>query len=250
MTSSHRAVIVTGGGSGIGRATARAFAEQGDSILIVGRTRSALEDTATGYDTIYPLAVDITDPDAPTVIAEAAHRQLGRVDVLVNNAAAGGFGALGQLDRGLVEVLTATNLVAPILVTQAVLDALEAASGIIVNVGSAGALGLRSWPGNAVYGASKAGLDLLTRSWAVELGPRGIRVVGVAPGVINTEAGKRAGMSQQDYAQFVDGMRAQVPIGRIGEPAEIAWWIVQLTSPEAGYASGAVFALDGALSVT
>lgn len=250
MTSSHRAVIVTGGGSGIGRATARAFAEQGDSVLVVGRTRSALKDTATGYDTIYPLAVDITDPDAPSVIAKAAHRELGRVDVLVNNAAAGGFGMLGQLDRGLVEAQVATNLVAPILVTQAVLDALEAAWGVIVNVGSAGALGLRSWPGNAVYGATKAGLDLLTRSWAVELGPRGVRVVGVAPGVINTGAGVRAGMSQQDYTQFLDGMRTQVPIGRIGEPAEIAWWIVQLTSPKAAYANGAVFALDGALSVT
>jgi NAD(P)-dependent dehydrogenase (short-subunit alcohol dehydrogenase family) len=250
MTSSHRAVIVTGGGSGIGRATARAFAEQGDSVLVLGRSRSALKGTATGYDRIHSFAVDITEPDAPSVIAETAHRELGRVDVLVNNAAMGGFGALGQLDRELVEAQVATNLVAPILVTQAVLGALEAASGVIVNVGSAGALGLRSWSGNAVYGATKAALDLLTRSWAVELGPRGIRVVGVAPGVINTGAGVRAGMSQQDYTQFLGGMRAQVPVGRIGEPAEIAWWIIQLASPEAAYASGAVFALDGALSVT
>ena len=249
MTSS-RAVIVTGGGSGIGRATARAFAEQGDRVLVVGRTRSALTGTATGYDAIYPLVVDITDPGAPQAIAEAAHQQLGGVDILVNNAATGYFGALGQLDRALVEAQVATNLVAPILVTQALVEALGASSGIVVNVSSAGALGLRSWPGNAVYGATKVGLDLLTRSWAVELGPRGIRVVGVAPGVINSGVGVRTGMSQQDYEQFLDRMRAQVPVGRLGEPAEVAWWILQLASPAASYAHGAVFALDGALSVT
>jgi C-7 ketoreductase len=249
MTGS-RAVIVTGGGSGIGRATARAFAEHGDRVLVVGRTRSALIGTATGYDAIYPLVVDITDSGAPQAIAESARQQLGGVDILVNNAATGSFGALGQLNRALVEAQVATNLVAPILVTQAMVEALEATSGVIVNVSSAGALGLRSWPGNAVYGATKVGLDLLTRSWAVELGPRGIRVVGVAPGVINSGVGVRTGMSPQDYAHFLDRMRAEVPLGRVGEPAEVAWWILQLASPAASYAHGAVFALDGALSVT
>ncbi|MDA0632765.1 SDR family oxidoreductase [Nonomuraea sp. MCN248] len=245
-----RIVIVTGGGSGIGRATAHAFARQGCGVLIVGRDAGALKETAAGHDGIHPLEADLTADGGPESVAEAAGRRFGRVDVLVNNAGAGAFGALGTLDRARIETQTATNLIAPILLTQAVLEPLAAAEGVVVNVSSAGALGLRSWPGNAVYGATKAGLDLLTRSWAVELGARGIRVVGIAPGVIDTDAGVRAGMPRADYTAFLDGMRSRVPVGRIGTPEEVAWWITQVTAPEAAYASGTVIAIDGALSVT
>ncbi|MEV4175930.1 SDR family oxidoreductase [Nonomuraea sp. NPDC049709] len=245
-----RTVIVTGGGSGIGRATAHAFAEQGCGVLIVGRDAGALKETAAPYDTVHPLEADLTADGAPESVAAAAMERFGRVDVLVNNAGIGIFGGLGSLGRAQVEAQVATNLVAPILLTQALLGPLTAARGVVVNIGSAGALGLRSWPDNAVYGATKAGLDLLTRSWAVELGPRGIRVVGVAPGVIDTAAGVRAGMPEAAYAAFLDGMRSRVPTGRIGTPEEVAWWITQLASPEAAYASGAVLAVDGALSVT
>ncbi|NUW34460.1 SDR family oxidoreductase [Nonomuraea sp. SMC257] len=245
-----RTAIVTGGGSGIGRATAHAYAERGWGVLVVGRDAGALKDTAAGHDGIQPFSADLTEHGVPEAVAEAARQRFGRVDVLVNNAGAGVFGPLGGLDRAQVEAQLAINLVAPVMLTQAVLDDLAATGGVVVNVSSAGSLGLRSWPHNAVYGATKAALDLLTRSWAVELGPRGIRVVGLAPGVIDTAAGVRAGMSEEDYAGFLEAMRGRVPVGRVGRPEEIAWWIVQITSPEAAYASGTVFAVDGALSVT
>ncbi|MEU7181094.1 MULTISPECIES: SDR family NAD(P)-dependent oxidoreductase [Streptomyces] len=250
MVNTQRSVIVTGGGSGIGRAVARSFAEQGDCVLVVGRTPAALAETVAGRPGMYTCAVDLTEPSAPEAVAKAAEEAMGRVDVLVNNAAVAGFGGLAELDRAQVEAQVATNLVAPVLLTQALLGSLQNASGLIVNVGSAGALGLRSWPGNALYGATKAGLDLLTRSWAVELGPRGIRVIGVAPGVIETGAGVRAGMTEEAYAGFLAAMAPQVPLRRVGQPEDIAWWIVQLADPQAGYASGAVLAVDGALSVT
>ncbi|MFG3496472.1 SDR family NAD(P)-dependent oxidoreductase [Streptomyces sp. NPDC047928] len=250
MDNTQRSVIVTGGGSGIGRATARAFAERGDNVLVVGRTPEALAETAHGYGTIATLAVDLTDPSAPDTVAKTAGERLGGVDVLVNNAAVAAFGELGRLDRARVEAQVATNLVAPLLLTQALLGALQDASGLVVNVGSAGALGRRAWPGNAVYGATKAALDLLTRTWAVELGPLGVRVVGVAPGVVDTGAGVRAGMSAPEYAGFLDAMGPRVPLRRVGRPDDIAWWIVRLAEPEAGYASGAVLAVDGGLSVT
>ncbi|MEV0143994.1 MULTISPECIES: SDR family oxidoreductase [unclassified Nonomuraea] len=242
--------IVTGGGSGIGRATAHAYAERGWGVLVVGRDAGALKETAAGHDRVQPFSADLTESGAPEAVAEAARQRFGRVDVLVNNAGAGVFGALGGLDRAQVEAQVAVNLVAPVMLTQAVLDDLAATGGVVVNVSSAGSLGLRSWPHNAVYGATKAGLDVLTRSWAVELGPRGIRVVGLAPGIVDTAAGVRAGMSEEDYAAFLEGMRGRIPAGRVGRPEEIAWWIVQITSPEAAYASGTVFAVDGALSVT
>ncbi|MFI6517015.1 SDR family NAD(P)-dependent oxidoreductase [Spirillospora sp. NPDC050679] len=244
------AVIITGGGSGIGRAAAHAFADRGARVLVVGRTEATLAETAEGRPGIRVLAADITKPDAPDTIVETALSEFGRVDVLVNNAAAGGFGSLADIDRAMVETQFETNLLAPLFLTQRALGALEETGGTVVNISTAGALGLRSWPGNGVYGAAKAALDFLTRTWAVELAPRGVRVVGIAPGVIDTGVGVRAGMSPEAYRGFLEQMGARVPLGRVGAPEEIAWWIVLLAQPEAGYASGTVVAVDGALSVT
>ncbi|GAA2248279.1 ketoreductase [Streptomyces ruber] len=244
-------MIVTGGGSGIGRAVARAFADRGDRVLVVGRTPGPLAETVHGHTTAHALTMDITDPSAPDAIAREVQERLGGVvDVLVNNAATAAFGNLGELDPAALQAQVATNLVAPVLLTRALLGPLESASGLVVNIGSAGALGRRAWPGNAVYGATKAGLDLLTRSWAVELGPRGIRVVGIAPGVIETGTGTRSGMSQDAYDGFLETMARRVPLGRVGRPEDIAWWVVRLADPGASYASGAVLAVDGGLSVT
>ncbi|MEU5283459.1 SDR family NAD(P)-dependent oxidoreductase [Streptomyces sp. CA-278952] len=251
MKNTQRSVIVTGGGSGIGRAVARAFADRGDRVLVVGRTPGTLAETVDGYKEAHALAVDITDRAGLTAVAdEVRERWGGAVDVLVNNAATAAFGTLGELTREAVEAQVATNLVAPALLTQAVLGPLETAGGVVVNIGSAGALGLRAWPGNSVYGATKAGLDLFTRSWAVELGPRGIRVVGVAPGVIDTGTGVRAGMSQEAYDGFLEAMGQRTPLGRTGASEEIARWVVQLADPEASFITGTTVAVDGGLSLT
>jgi C-7 ketoreductase len=97
----------------------------------------------------------------------------------------------------------------------------------------------------------KVALDSLTRTWAVELGPKGIRVVSVAPGLVDTGGAVRAGMMPEPvYQDFLNGMRSKVPAGRIGDPEDIAWWIVRITQPGAGYATGAVLAVDGGLSLT
>lgn len=248
--SVSRAVIVTGGGTGIGRATARAFTAQGAGVLIVGRTESTLIETAKDDSRFRVLVLDITEPDAPELIVETALREFGRIDVLVNNAAVLGYRPLAHIDRELADTQFSTNLLAPIFITQRALDPLEASGGTVVNLSTAGSLGLRSWPNNSVYGAAKVALDFLTRTWAVELAPRGIRVVGIAPGVIDTSSGPRMGMSDEQYDGFLQQMSAQAPAGRVGGPDEIAWWITQLTRPEASYATGIVVPVDGALSLT
>ncbi|KQX56389.1 ketoreductase [Streptomyces sp. Root66D1] len=242
-------MVVTGGGTGIGRATARAFAAHGDRVLVVGRTKATLDATAEDHPGIQGLVADVTEPDAPERIVEAALAALGRIDVLVNNAAAMGYRPLAALDRAEAERQLHTNLLAPVLLTRAALDPLAETSGTVVNIGSAGALGLRSWPDNGLYGAAKAGLDFLTRTWAVELAPRGIRVVGVAPGVTDVGAGPGQDGAGA-YEAFLKGISARTPSGRVGRPEEMAWWIVQLTRPEAAYANGSVLAVDGGLSLT
>ncbi|MFI1169806.1 SDR family NAD(P)-dependent oxidoreductase [Streptomyces sp. NPDC020801] len=245
-----RAVIVTGGGTGIGRATAWAFAEQGADVLVTGRTSSSLAGTAKGHAAIRTLTADLADPDAPRLIVEAALREFGRIDVLVNNAAVARYAGLADTTDAMALEQVRTNLLAPLGLTRCALEALEAAGGTVVNVSTAGARGSRAWPDNGVYGASKAALDFLTRTWAVELAPRGIRVAGIAPGVVDTGTGVRMGMAPEHYRAFLGEMSTRTPAGRVGTADEIAWWITELADSRARYATGVVLPVDGGLSLT
>ncbi|MFH9138846.1 SDR family NAD(P)-dependent oxidoreductase [Streptomyces sp. NPDC017524] len=246
-----RSTVVTGGGSGIGRATARAFADRGADVLVVGRTAADLAGTAKGYDTIRTLALDLTEADAPQKVVDTALRELGGIDVLVNNAAVLGHRALADVDPQQVTAQLGTNLAVPVLLVRSALEALSAdGGGTVVNVSSSGARGSRAWAGNSVYGAAKAALDFLTRTWAVELAPRGIRVVGVAPGLVDSGFAQRAGMPPEQYDSMLRHVGSLTPQGRVGTPEEIAWWITRLTLPEAHYLTGAVLPVDGGLSLT
>jgi C-7 ketoreductase len=247
--TSPRAVVVTGGGTGIGRAIARMFAGNADHVLVVGRTEQTLAETAEGYPGIVPLAADITGPDQTAYIVDTAVREFGRIDVLVNNASTATPAPLERIERSAALAEIEVNLLAPILLTREAIPALAKTRGTVVNISSAGSLGRRAWPNFSVYGATKVGLDFLTRTWAAELAPRGIRVVGIAPGVVETGMGVRSGATPEEYTRFLEWMKTVTPLGRVGVPAEIAWWVRQLTAPEAGFATGTVLAIDGGASI-
>ncbi|GAA2287343.1 ketoreductase [Streptomyces ruber] len=238
-----RTVTVTGAGTGIGRATARAFAAEGAQVLAVGRRAEPLHETAAGHDRITPLTADITAEGQPERIVQAALELHGRLDVLVNNAGIVHSGALGTLGPEMIAPQIATNLIAPILLTQAALPSLEASGGVIVNVSTS--VGQRAWPGSSVYAATKTALELLTRSWAVELAPRGVRVVAVAPGAIDTPIGEHQGLTPERMAAVREWQLAHTPLGRIGRPEEVAWAITQLAAPAASFVTGVVLPVDG-----
>ncbi|MEU2511538.1 SDR family NAD(P)-dependent oxidoreductase [Streptomyces syringium] len=242
-SQSSRVVAVTGAGTGIGRATARAFAAEGARVVAIGRRAEPLRETAAGNARITPLAADITAECGPERIVQDVLETHGRLDVLVNNAGIVRGGALGTLTPETITAQLATNLIAPVLLTQAALPLLETAGGVVVNVSTS--VGQRAWPGNSLYAATKTALELLTRSWAVELAPRGIRVAAVAPGAIDTPIGEHQGLTPEAMAAVRDWQLAHTPLGRIGRSEEVAWAITQLASPAASFVTGVVLPVDG-----
>ncbi|RDI49056.1 SDR family NAD(P)-dependent oxidoreductase [Nocardia mexicana] len=237
-----RAVVVTGAGTGIGRAAARRFAAAGADVLAVGRTAQTLRETAAD-STIRVQNADVATVEGRSAVVAAALREFGRIDVLVNNAGITRPAPLGEIDPLVAQQQFDTNLSGPLFLTQAALPHIGS-GGVIVNVTSNSPH--RGWPGASVYGATKVALDFLTKTWALELAERGIRVVSVAPGITRTPILDNAGLTPEQLEsaeQFV----GRVPLSRIADPDEIAWWMVAVTHPEAGYLTGQVIRVDGGL---
>jgi NAD(P)-dependent dehydrogenase (short-subunit alcohol dehydrogenase family) len=248
-TLENKVVIVTGGSSGIGRAAALGFAGQGAKVVITGRRSAPLEQTATAHPNIVGLLADAAEPDdVPLTIAKAIDGW-GRLDVLVNNAGAGALLPLGDATAERIAKILAVNVVGPSLLTAAALPHLAASKGVVINVSST--FGHKAASDLSHYAASKAALEHLTRCWALELAPRGVRVNAVAAGP--TESGALTGMmglSPEAAAVIEEAERGQIPLKRRGNPDEVARWIVHLAGPASEWVTGQVIAVDGGLGLT
>jgi 3-oxoacyl-[acyl-carrier protein] reductase len=242
---SGKVALVTGGSRGIGAAVARRFAAAGSQVAIGYQARSdaalslAAEIAATGGQCL-AVQGDITDADAAQRIAAETVARFGRIDVLVNCAGVAPYRALGAMDAAYVRAILDANVLGTVLVTQAVLPHLTAPGGRIVNLSSA--LAFRPIPTSSIYSASKAAIVTLTHAWSKELGPKGITVNAIAPGVIETE------MTSAIVVERGAGIVASTPLGRIGQPDDIAGIALFLSSSEAGWITGRTIIADGGVT--
>lgn len=235
--------IVTGGSSGIGRATALALAARGASVLVTGRNPQRLEALGS-HERLETLAADSAEPDTAERVVHRALERWGRIDLVVNNAGAGHPMPLNAYDGAAITQMSNVNILAPSLLVRAAQPALRESQGAIVNISTAVTQGAA--PLLAHYAATKAALEHLTRSWAIELAPDQIRVNGIAPGPV--ESGALTGMMglPPEVARQVETQEAaQIPLGRRGTPDDIVPWILHLGGPTNRWTTGQVLTIDG-----
>lgn len=247
--------LVTGASSGIGRACALALSAQGVTIAAVARDADRLADlvaeaASQGGGPIHPVPFDLVGGTPIEALVASVRSTVGVPGLLVN--AAGGIvsGPVDSVDLDAWDTLMNLNVRSVYALSRAMLPSLrEAGAGAsIVNISSVA--GLRPFPNLSAYCVSKAAVDQLTRSMAIELAPQGIRVNAVNPGVVVTELHRRGGMSDDAYAAFLQRGVDTHPLGRVGTPEEVAALVVTLASSQSGWITGETIAIDGGRHLT
>jgi NAD(P)-dependent dehydrogenase (short-subunit alcohol dehydrogenase family) len=237
MSVQGKTVLVTGGTSGIGEATARAYANAGANVVITGRDQERGEQIASELNEQGGRARFIRADLQRLDDVEQLAAQVNGVDVLVNNAGAFPFGATHEVEGDVFDTTFALNVKAPFFLTGALAPRMAAnGGGAVVNITTmVASFGMA---GMALYGSTKAALTLLTKAWAAEYGPQGVRVNAVAPGPTRTPGAEAMG-------DGLDQIASTLPLHRPASADEIAAAALFLGSDEASYVNGAVLAVDG-----
>ncbi len=247
-----KVALITGASSGIGKATAIRFAQEQAKLMLVARNADALKavaETAKQFGTTAEIcAADLTDEKQIQHCVNVAIETFGGIDILINSAGIIGSGSIETTNLSDWDYMMNINLRSIFLLTQLALPSLIQREGNIVNVSSV--TGLRAFPNVLAYCVSKAGLDQFTRCVALELAAKGVRVNAVNPGVTYTNLHRNSGMDEQSYQAFLEHSKSTHPLGRVGQPEEIADLILFLASPRASWITGATYAIDGGRSQT
>lgn len=242
----QKTVLVTGGGSGMGRAIARAFLENHAAVAVVGRRLNALQETLASYPKERTLAIakDIAEPQAAAEIVAEVLERFGRLDVVVSNAGVFAGGNLTELDQKRWEQLRSVNIDALFYLAKAAFPALQKAGGTLIATSSVSGLG-GDWK-QAAYNATKHAVSGFVRSLALDWGGKGVRVNAVAPAFTVTDMTADVAGSPEKLAPFLN----RIPLGRPGYPEDIAPAVLFLASPDAAYITGVVLPVDGGTSAS
>ena len=247
-----KVALVTGATSGIGRAAALRFAAEGAQVAIVARRAAELAEVAqaivAGGGQARAIAADITrDTEIERVVRETVG-SFGGIDVLVNAAGILTSGSIETTQLQDWDYMMNLNARAPFYLIQCALPYLIERRGAVVNVSSV--TGIRAFPGILAYCASKAAVDQLTHCVALEVASKGVRVNAVNPGVVVTNLHRAGGMAEEAYSRFLEHSKTTHPLGRVGQPEEVAELIYFLASPRAGWITGISCSIDGGRSQT
>ena len=238
---SDKVAVVTGATSGIGRATVAKFENEGARVAAIGRNDAAL--AAVRSHRVATYKADLSSEAEVQTAAGKILDDLGSIDILVNAAGIIATGSVEDTTLADYDAMMSINVRSILQLTQLFLPSIIERKGNIVNVSSV--TGLRAFPNVLAYCVSKAALDQLTRCAALELAPKGVRVNAVNPGVVRTNLHRRSGMDDATYDAFAERGKVTHPIGRIGEPDEIAELIIYLASDKAGWITGVTYSIDG-----
>ena len=240
-----RVAVVTGGGRGIGKAIARRLAEAGAGVVIASRKLENLQATAAEFASlpgkVVPVQCHVGRLDQLENLVRETESRLGPIDVLVNNSATNiGQGRALDVTDDMLDKMVEVNVKSALrLVRLTVPGMIARKRGSVINIASIA--GLRPQPGGLLYSFTKAGLIMLTRGWAHEFGPHGVRVNAIAPGLIQTDFSEFFWKDER-YRAHVESTQ---PIRRIGQPDEIGHAALYLASDESSFVTGQVFVIDG-----
>jgi NAD(P)-dependent dehydrogenase (short-subunit alcohol dehydrogenase family) len=244
-----KVAIVTGGGRGIGKAITQRLAEAGAAVVIASRKRENLEATAAEFASlpgkIVPIECHVGRLEQLENLLQQTEKQIGAVDILVNNSATNiGQGPALKVTDEMLDKMVEINVKAALrLVRLTVPKMIERKTGSVINIVSIA--GLRPQPGGLLYSFTKAGLIMMTRNWAQEFSPHGVRVNAIAPGLIQTDFSEFFWKDEQ-YRRRIEKTQ---PIPRIGRPEEIGGIALYLASSEASFVTGQVFVIDGGATI-
>ncbi|MBF0383535.1 MAG: SDR family oxidoreductase [Magnetococcales bacterium] len=247
MKLENKVAVITGGGSGIGQAIARKFSEEGASIVIMGRDKNRLEETAqkTGNDTLI-VTGDVTKMADLDRLYKESSDQFGKIDILVVNAGMATLAPFADVDEESFDFQTNVNFKAVFFTIQKSLSHLKHGASIVIISSIAQS---RGFAGASVYGAAKAAIRALARTISVELClERGIRANVISPGPIDTPGVEKLGVPQDQLSATKNSLREMVPLKRIGSPEEVATTALFLASNDSSFVVGEEIIVDGGVS--
>ena len=241
----HKTALVTGAGTGIGRAVAQRFAQEGAKVLILGRTEATLKEAAATNENISYMVADIEKDEDLVRVVDMLHTQFGKLDVLVNNAGWAPVTPFSEVKMEEYDKVFSINVRALVNMTLHVLPMLKQSKGSIINMSSV--ICKNHLQNMSMYAGTKAAVEIFTQIWAKELAKDGVRVNAIGVGSIETPIYGKTELSDQGMKEHIANITKAIPQGRFGKPEDIAAVAAFLASEEAGFITGSIYGIDGGL---